>query len=210
TQGQHDTGNARQGQGSAQQRHQRQQQYQVEAQGDTGQHTEAAVDHHHEQHGEDETELGRRDTVGDVLSPQARPDGAFLGKVHGRRQTTGAQQQRQLGGFGRRTQTGDAELVAQGALDGGQADDGLLLNEAGHRHFLHHTVHFLHSGTGYFALLDEEYRHAPADVVAGGAGHQLAAMAGQADIDLGLTVLVEVGLGVGDLVTGEDNDALDI
>jgi len=208
--GQHDAGDARQGQGRAEQRHQRQQHHHVEAQGNVGQQAEGLVDGHHEQRDQQEAPQRRLHAQLDVLGTQARADGAFLGKVHRRGQATGAQQQGQLGGFARTVEAGDAEAVAQRRLDGRQADHLALFPEGGDRHFLLDAIDRLADVAGHRLLLDEHHRHAAADVVAGGAAHQLATVTVETDVDLRAAVLVEAGLGVGHLVAGDDHPALQL
>src|SRR5690606_25585967 len=150
----------------------------------------------------------RIDTLGAVVSTQARTDGALLGEVHRRSQATGTQQQRQLGRLTLTIKAGDAELATQRGLDGGQTDDLLLFLEGGHRYFLLDAVDHLLDVAGQRLLLDEDHRHAAPDVVAGGTIHQLATMAIEADVHLWTTILVIAGLGIGDLVTGDDQAAL--
>ncbi len=206
--GQHDTGDARQGQGRAEDRHQRHQHDHVEGQRNGGDHAEETVDDDDEQRYEEHAPERRIDTLGDVVRPQARADGAFFGEVHRRSQAAGTQQQGQLGGLARAIEAGDTELVAQRRLDGRQADDLLLFLERRNRDLLLDAIDHLLGVAGHRLLLDEHHRHAAADVVAGGAVHQLAAMAIQADVHLRAAVLVETGAGVGDLVAGDDHPAL--
>ncbi len=196
------------GQGRAEDRHQRHQHDHVEGQRNGGDHAEETVDDDDEQRYEEHAPERRIDTLGDVVRPQARADGAFFGEVHRRSQAAGTQQQGQLGGLARAIEAGDTELVAQRRLDGRQADDLLLFLERRNRDLLLDAIDHLLGVAGHRLLLDEHHRHAAADVVAGGAVHQLAAMAIQADVHLRAAVLVETGAGVGDLVAGDDHPAL--
>ena len=97
---QRDAGQARQGQRGAEQRHHRDHHQQVQQQRDAGDHAEHAV-----------VERGRRParSANEYITavrprstfsvPEARADDALLDEVHRRGQRTGAQQQRQVGGF---------------------------------------------------------------------------------------------------------------
>ena len=96
--------------------------------------TEEAIDGDDEQRDEQHAPQRRIDTLGDVVSTQARTDGALFSEVHRRRQTTGTQQQRQFGRLALTVQASDAELSPQRRLDGRQADDLLLFLEGLHRY----------------------------------------------------------------------------
>src|SRR5690606_36963367 len=127
-----------------------------------------------------------------------------------RRETTGTEQQCQLGRLTLTIEPGDTELTAQRRLDGRQADDFLLLLEGFDSLFLLDAVDHPLYVTRLRPLLDEDNRHAATDIVACGPVHQLAAVAIQTDVDLRATILVIAGLGIGDLIAGDDQRALQL
>ncbi|MND93574.1 hypothetical protein D3C80_857630 [compost metagenome] len=57
-------------------------------------------------------------------------------------------------------------------------------------------------------MLNEDHRHAATNVTAGRTTHQLATMTIQTDVHLWATLLVEAGLGIGHLITGDDQATL--
>ena len=95
-------------------------------------------------------------------------------------------------------------------MDGCQADDLFLFLEGLDAHFLLNTVDHLLDVARCRPLLDEHNRHAAPNVVASGAVHQIAAVTIQADVHLRPAILVIAGLSVGDLVTSDDQVALEL
>ena len=94
---------------------------------------------------------------------------------------------------------GDAELATQARLDGGDVDHLLLLAE---------LALAVRTRLTHRLVLDEDGRHALANVVLGKVGHLVATLTIELDVDLGTAVFIETGLGTHDVVTGQDHALL--
>src|SRR5690606_7829521 len=105
-------------------------------------------------------------------------------------------------------QSGNPELAAQRRLDSRQTDDLLLFLEALQHNLLLHAVDVLSYVAGNRFLLDKNHRHAAPDVIAGGAIHQITAVAIEADVDLRSAIFVIARLSVSHLITGNNQAAL--
>ena len=110
---------------------------------------------------------------------ERRADGAFLDDVHGGRQRPGAQQEGQLLRFAQR-QAGDAKVVAERRLNGGDADDPLLRPAAVRLDAF--AVDLFHGDDGL--VFDEDHRHAAADVRRRDIVEHFAALAVERDVHL--------------------------
>ena len=120
--GEHQTGDPRQGQHRARQHQHAHLHQQVGDERRDGDPAELAIPGHHEQHHAGHAERQRGEARFDVLQTQGRAYAALFQDLEGRGEGAGAQQHGQLLGFQQATDPGDAELVAKGGLDGGDVD----------------------------------------------------------------------------------------
>ena len=120
--------------------------------------------------------------LGDVIGTQRGANRALLDDFHRRSQRAGAQQQRQVTGFGHAHGAGNLETVAEFTLD----------NRRG-QHFA-------------LAFFKQQDRHALFEVLAAGVAHNAAALGIDRQIHLGLLVLrIKAGLGIGQVFAGQDD-----
>ncbi len=165
----------------------RHQQQQVDRQTDGRHHAEEHVVDRHENDDGNEAPGHRVKTLADVLLPQAGADGALFDDVHRRSQGTGAQQQRGVVGFLHGHVAGDLYPAAGDfAADHRGGDDfAASAVEQNHGGALAHVLpRDLLEDAGALGVEGEEHR--------------------------GLVgLLVEAGLGVGEVVTGQQHVALD-
>ncbi len=137
----------------------------------------------------------------DVVLAEARTYRALLDDVERSCQRPRAQQQRELPSLSGQ-QARDLEVAAEYAADGRDADDLLLGALGAGTHTVARLV-FLDS-----LLLDEHDRHRPAEVLARRLQHLGGATRVELDVDSGLALL-ESGAGVHQLLTGDDDVALE-
>src|SRR5690606_25568468 len=76
--------------------------------------------------------------------------------------------------------------------------------------FLLDTIDHLLHVAGQRTLLDEDHRHAATDVITRRPVHHFAAMTIEANVHLWTAILVVTGLGIGHLITGDDQGALQL
>ena len=160
--GEHDAGDARQGERRLQQRERAEDQRHVEHERHIRHHAEQAVgqphEHEHRHHADDARGLAGVDRI----LAEARPDGALLQIDQRGRQRAGAQQQRQVLRLRHGERAGDDAAAAQDRL-------------ADHRRADH--------------LIVEHHRQRPADMIAGGAPELARAHRVEAEADHRLAVL---------------------
>ena len=175
TDGQHDTGDAGQGQGGAEAGHARHDDEHGEAEHDVGDDAaHAVVDGHEHDHGGGTHQSGV-DAAVDGFLAQGRTDGTFFQHGDGRGQRTGTQHDGQVRGFLRGELAGD---------DGTATGDALLDHRSG------------------IDLVVQHDGHATAHVFTGDVLEQGGAAAVEVQADAG-AVLLEGGLGIGHVLTGE-------
>ena len=181
--GQHDAGDAGQGQRRLQEREQAEDHADVDGDRDIGEQAEQAVGREHEDDHQDRAQVGRVDAGGDRVLAEAGADGALLDDGQRRRQRAGAEQDRQVVGLL------DREIAADLA---GAAGDRL----ADHRRRDHLVVE--HDG------------ERPADVLQRRRAEAAGAGIVEAEGDDRLArALVEAGLGVDQVLAGDDDALLD-
>ena len=194
--GEHDPGDARQGQGRLQHGQQGDDQHQVQRQGHVRGQAETLVPEGHEDQHQDEADFYRSETLVDVVLAEAGAYRAFLDNLDGRGQGAGAQQQGQVAGFFGGIQAGDLEALAQLLADRGHVD-----------HFFNGLFAFYHLAVlfdGLRLVFDEHHGHVPAHFLGGGVAEAFRALAVQGDGDVGAAGNgIETGRGVDDIIAGE-------
>ena len=169
-----------------QHREQGDQQQQVESQRQRRDDAEEAVVDAHEERDRGEAVDHAVEALRDVLGTEARADRPLLDDLHRRGERAGAQQQRVVVGLGRGHPTRDLDPAAELGADHRRGDDLAL------------------------ALLEQQDRHALADVLARNVLDDARALGVERQVDdrlLGLRV--EARLGIGEVVAGQHDLALD-